>query len=148
MLKRTMILLGLTITVGALLLVVGCGGANNPLDSTLGTSSGTSRSASEPSAPMVSIGVNLQGEKFVLFRAIDPNGDQLRYQVTLRGASDFVFDQTISTDGFSKPIYKSGEWGAFKVPKNLPPGTYTVYVQAYDGKDWGPKNNHPRYLIQ
>jgi len=30
MLKRTMMLLGLTITVGALLLVVGCGGANNP----------------------------------------------------------------------------------------------------------------------
>ena len=31
MLKRTMILLGLTITVGALLLVVGCGGSRNPV---------------------------------------------------------------------------------------------------------------------
>ncbi len=39
MLKRTMILLGLTITVGALLLVVGCGGHNsNPVTNENGTS--------------------------------------------------------------------------------------------------------------
>jgi hypothetical protein len=37
MLKRTITLLGLTITVGALLLTIGCGGSNNnPVDSPLG----------------------------------------------------------------------------------------------------------------
>lgn len=149
MLKRTMILVGLTITVAVLLPVVGCGGANSPVSS--GDSEASivpSRGGSAPSAPMVSIGVNLQGDKFVLFRAIDPEREQLRYRVILNGSSNFVYDQTVSTEGFSKPIYNSGEWGAFKVPKTLPSGIYTVYVQAYDGDQWGPTNNHPRQLFQ
>jgi len=43
MLKRTMMLLSLTITVGALLLVVGCGGSNSTMPTVSESSSGPSR---------------------------------------------------------------------------------------------------------
>jgi len=148
MLKRTITLLGLTITIGALLLALGCGGSNsNPVAPVSSDRPLVSRGNLLPSKPWVSIGMNIWGEKFVLFRAIDNDGDRLKYRVILRNGGDFVFDQTVDPSGFSKPDYASGEWGAFKVPKNgLPAGFYQVYVQAHDGTDWGPTNNPPRYI--
>ena len=147
MLKRTITLLGLTITVGALLLTLGCGGSNNVAPT--GTSLAPSRGGSSPSAPMVSLGVNIWGDKFVLFRATDLEGDQLKYRVIFRnGASEIVYDQTQDSQGFNKPVYASGEWGSFKIPQSLPSGFYTVYAQAFDGTSWGPTNNPPRYLIK
>jgi len=149
MLKRTITLVGLTITLGALLLALGCSGSNtNPVAPVSSDQPLVSRQENQPpSKPWVSVGMNVWGEKFVLFRATDLNNDRLKYRVILRNGGDFIFDQTVDSSGFSKPDYASGEWGAFKVPKNnLPSGFYQVYVQAHDGTIWGPTNNPPRYI--
>jgi len=147
MLKRTITLVGLTITLGALLLALGCSGSNNVAPT--GTSLVPSRGGSSPSAPMVSLGANIWGDRFVLFRATDPEGDQLKYRVIFRsGASEFVYDQTQDTRGFNKPVYASGEWGSFKIPPSLPSGVYSVYAQAFDGTSWGPTNDNPRYFFK
>jgi hypothetical protein len=105
-----------------------------------------------PTKPWVSIGVNIWRDAFVLFRATDVNGDRLKYKViftTLSPDTPYkVFDQTISAQGFNKQSYASGEWGALKIPKDqFPPGMYKVYVQAYDGVQWGPLNDTPRFVI-
>ncbi len=54
MLKRTMILLGLTITVGALLLVVGCGGHNRTMPFVSGGSNEPSRGWRDAQVTLVS----------------------------------------------------------------------------------------------
>jgi len=152
MLKRTMILLGLTITVGALLLVVGCGGHNTALPIGSDISSSVSRSENlPPSAPMVSLASTIWGNQLVLFRATDPEGNRLKYRVIFKNTTNGItvtYDQTIDSLGFNKSDYASGEWGSFEIPKNIPSGSYMVNAQAWDGQAWGPTNNPPRYFFK
>lgn len=70
MLRRTMILLSLTITVGALLLVVGCGGSNsNPV-----TPVSTVSTEQQPSRARGNATVALVRGSTVVARCSDPDG--------------------------------------------------------------------------
>jgi len=148
MLKRTMMLLGLTITVGALLLVVGCGGSNSTMPVGANNSSVSRQENEPPTAPLL---VRPNGMKIVyvkdgkirfVMQATDPDGDRLWYRVVLKDQNGNViatFDQTLSSSGWSKSSYASGEYAILAVP--LPAGTYSWNAQAFDGKEWGPFHN-------
>ncbi|MGQ9727905.1 MAG: hypothetical protein ACUVSC_05205 [Candidatus Fervidibacter sp.] len=78
MLKRTMILLSLTITVGALLLVVGCGGSNsNPVASV------SSESSDQPSRSWGDANVELRTSSTATVIVTDPDGI---ISITVRGS--------------------------------------------------------------
>jgi hypothetical protein len=66
--------------------------------------------------------------------------DGLRYKVVLlRGGQQVaVYDQTLSTAGWSKPSYASGETAVFRVPASnaLSAGTYQLEAYANDGQQW------------
>jgi hypothetical protein len=149
MLKRTQILLSLTIVTSIVvsLFIAGCGGHNStaPFGSS-GQQSLSSRQENDPpSAPTPYFPFDgytiLGGQILFVMRATDPNGDPLKYRVELlqNGNVVLVFDQTQSTQGWSKPVYQSGEWARLLAP--VPEGTYQWRVKAYDGKEWGPFNN-------
>jgi hypothetical protein len=117
MLKRTITLLGLTITVGALLLTLGCGGSNsNPVAPCLLTN----RGGQPPSAP--SIVVPKDGTVFVnmpvtfMLRASDPENDPLKYQIELHnGNSVIVYDQTQNPKGWQTIRFGQYEWAVLTV---------------------------------
>jgi len=148
MLKRTMMLLGLTITVGALLLVIGCGGSNNPVSEnpTL-----TTRGGQPPSSPQLRVGVTtlFGGYRYIGARSVDPEGDRIKYRIEVQGPVNLVFDQTKDDpDPFyplpwsNQPVsdFASGQWGFVKLPSDLPSGSYVIKAQAFDGNQWGPNN--------
>jgi len=147
MLKRTFTLVGLTITLGTLLLALGCSGSNtNPV-----ASLGPSRGGSAPSAPILGFPWNGfqfmwsgDGKIFFTVKATDPEGDRLKYKIELlqNGQVVLVFDQTKDPTGWSKPDYASGEWAYLRV--KVPAGTYQWRAYAYDGSNWGPPNNPER----
>jgi len=145
MLKRTMILLGLTITVGALLLVVGCGGANNLMPS---TPTIVSRGGQPPSSPQLRVGVTIWGYKYVGARSVDPENDKLKYRIVIEGPVTLIFDQTqgqgefYTTPWSNQPVsdFGSGQWGYVKLPTNLPNGSYVIKAVAFDGSNWSPNN--------
>jgi len=155
MLKRTMILLGLTITVGALLLVVGCGGHNStmPVGSGNQTVAGPTRGDQQdqpPSSPQLQIGTTIWGYHYIGVRSVDPEGDRLQYRVVLEGPVTIVFDQTqgqgnwFTTPWGTQPVsnFASGQWGFIKF--NRPPsGSYVIKAQAFDGQQWGPNRQLP-----
>ncbi len=66
--------------------------------------------------------------------------DGLRYKlVLLRGGQQVaVYDQTVSTTGWSKPSYASGEEAVFRLPVSaaLSPGNYQLEAYASDGQQW------------
>jgi len=153
MLKRTMMLLGLTITVGALLLVVGCGGSDStmPITSSGQIVAQPTRGGSPPSAPILGFPWNNfqflgsgDGKIFFTVRATDPEGDRLKYKIELlqNGQVVLTFDQTEDPTGWSKPDYASGEWAVLRV--KVPQGTYQWRAYAYDGSQWGPPSNPER----
>ena len=153
MLKRTITLLSLTITVGALLLTLGCGGSNsNPVAPVSSGKTLVSRQEGNnpPSDPEMRIGVTIWGYKYVGVRSEDPDGDRLFYKVVVRGGPDniyLVYDQsgqsgedkkgewyTIPWGDTTVDSFESGQWGFVKL--FIPDGTYQITVQAFDGKDW------------
>jgi len=148
MLKRTITLLGLTITVGVLLLTLGCGGSNsNPVAPVSSDHVLTGRGENvAPSAPIL---VRPNGMKIVYVRdgkirfvvsATDENGDKLKYRIVLKkNGETIVFDQTQNPTGWNKSEYSSGEYAILTVL--LPPGSYEWNAQAFDGKEWGPFHN-------
>lgn len=145
-----MILLSLTITVGALLLVIGCGGAKGTLPTVSSDQSlvaGPTRGDSAPNVPFVVAprnGTIYDGKQVIfLLWSSDPDGDRLQYRIVLQGQNTgykIVFDQTQSTQGWSKPDYASGELARFYAPK-LPADVYIWTAQAFDGSNWGPLKN-------
>jgi len=149
MLKRTMILLGLTITVGALLLVVGCGGHNSTLPSMSDDQAivGLTRGGQAPSAPQLirpnemKITYVRDGKIRFVVRATDPEGDRLKYRIVLKqnGNVIAIYDQTVDPTGWSKPDYASGEYAILAV--TVPPGSFEWNAQAFDGSNWGPFHN-------
>jgi len=94
MLKRTMILLGLTITIGALLLVVGCGGANNPVTS----------NESVTLESLLGVSENMP----TLSRA---RGDAEVRLVTGNSASIEVKDNDVITSIGVVWLFPNGQWG-------------------------------------
>jgi hypothetical protein len=150
MLQRTITLLGLTITVGALLLTIGCGGSNsNPVAPVEGQISTPSRGGQPPSAP--SIVVPKDGTVFVnmpvtfMLRASDPENDPLKYQIELQnGNSVIVYDQTQNPKGWRTIRFGQYEWAVLTV--NLPPGNYQWKARAFDGSNWGPYTNPTHYF--
>jgi hypothetical protein len=144
MLKRTITLLSLTITVGALLLTLGCGGSNsNPVASVSSDQPLISRGGQPPSEPEMRIGATIWGYKYVGVRAVDPEGDRLKYKIVLQGPVTLVFDQSQGTGQWytspwsNTPVsdFASGQWGFVKL-FNIPSGSYTISVQAFDGTSW------------
>lgn len=150
MLKRTFTLVGLTITLGALLLALGCSGSNNPIAPVSLNQPSVSRQENQPpSEPQIRIGVTIWGYKYVGVRAVDPEGNRLKYKVVLQGpVINLVFDQSQGTGQWyttpwgNTPVsdFASGQWGFVKL-FNLPSGTYTIHAQAYDGNSWSPNKS-------
>ncbi len=66
--------------------------------------------------------------------------DGLRYRLVIsRGGQQVaVYDQTVSTTGWSKSSYASGEEAVFRVPSGnaLSAGTYQLEAYASDGQQW------------
>lgn len=66
--------------------------------------------------------------------------DGLRYKLVISkgGQQVAVYDQTVSTTGWSKPSYASGEEAVFRVPTSnaLSAGTYQLEAYASDGQQW------------
>ncbi len=66
--------------------------------------------------------------------------DGLRYKLVISRAGQqvAVYDQTVSTSGWSKPSYSSGEEAVFRVPASnaLSAGTYQLEAYASDGQQW------------
>lgn len=66
--------------------------------------------------------------------------DGLRYKLVLSkgGQQIAVYDQTVSTTGWNKPSYASGEEAVFRVPAGnaLSAGTYQLEAYASDGQQW------------
>jgi hypothetical protein len=149
MLKRTITLLGLTITVGALLLTLGCGGHNGTLPTAHSDqfmSVNPARGGQPPSKPVLGLFVTIWGDKFLVVRAEDPDQDRLQYKIVMSGnPHNFTFDQTQSSEGWlnnpwSNPnyvnSYASGQYGWFKLPRDFPKGAYQAQAYAYDGTNW------------
>jgi hypothetical protein len=141
MLKRTITLLGLTITVGALLLTLGCGGSNsNPVAPVSSDQPLVSRQENQPpNAPYLWFpwnGYTIVGGKVTfIFTATDPNGDMLKYRIEVQNGSE--------TKVFNTGYYGSGQWVFFTV--SLPVGDYSARVKAIDDKGAeGPYNNPDR----
>lgn len=74
-------------------------------------------------------------------RASDANGDNLQYKIVVKQAGQVIatFDQSVSTTGWSKPSYASGEEAVFTVAQDaeLATGAYQWQAFAYDGRQWG-----------
>jgi hypothetical protein len=119
MLKRTITLLGLTITVGALLLTIGCGGSNsNPVAPVSSDQPLVSRQVNElPTPSCLSVGKTRDGKLRFVVKATDPEGDKV------------FFKLIIWKDGqlFSEPNQKNGDpgWVTTYVSGNT---TYAVYT--------------------
>lgn len=145
MLKRTITLVGLTITAAALLLTIGCSGGNsNPVATMSNNQPLVSRQANQPpSNPQIRIDVTIWGHRYVGVRAVDPEGDRLKYKVVLQGPANHEFDQSQGTGQWyttpwsNTPVsdFANGRWGFVRLPA-LPSGAYTITVQAFDGNSW------------
>jgi hypothetical protein len=168
MLKRTITLLGLTITVsflglavtiGGLLFTFGCGGANNNPIAPKSTSLVSRQSNSKPNPPTIYFpppnSIFSTPSKLALFRlrATDPDGDRLKYRITLKqnGQVVMVFDQTQDPSGWKRDWritsptaedYASGEFATLYA--DIPAGTYSCYAEAFDGKEWSNPSNPER----
>jgi hypothetical protein len=89
------------------------------------------------------IGATIWGYKYVGVRAVDPEGDRLKYKIVLQGPVTLVFDQSQGTGQWytspwsNTPVsdFASGQWGFVKL-FNIPSGSYTISVQAFDGTSW------------
>jgi hypothetical protein len=144
MLKRTLTLVSLTITLGTLLLALGCSGSNtNPVAPVSSDQPLVSRQENQPpSAPQLGFITTLWGDNYVLARSIDPEGNPVQYRLTLSNGQ--VFDQTQGAQNWvinllnPTPVssYSSGQWAWCKLPK-LPIGSYTATVQAIDPNPTG-----------
>lgn len=73
-------------------------------------------------------------------RATDANSDTLRYRIVVKQAGQVIatYDQTVSTEGWNKPSYASGEEAVFTLPASaaLAKGAYSWQAFAYDGRQW------------
>jgi len=151
MLKRTITLVSLTITLGALLLALGCSGSNsNPVAPVSSDKTLVSRQEGNnpPSDPELRVGMTVWGYKYVGVRSEDPDGDRLQYKVVIEGNGiKLVYDQSgqsgeenkgewYTTSWGDTPVddFASGEWGFVKL--FIPDGTYRITAQAFDGKSW------------
>jgi len=115
MLKRTMMLLGLTITVGALLLVVGCGGSNSTMPAVSESSNGPSRLwgdaqvTLEPNPGVVTVTEQKDGIRSIIVR--DSNGGRdyyslpnkpTQFQFTLKNFGQVAWHAVNIIDGGSR----------------------------------------------
>lgn len=146
MLKRTQILLGLTIAASIVvsLFLAGCGGHNSTMPSA--SDNQTLRGGQRPSSPQLRVGVTIWGYRYIGVRSVDPEGDKLKYRIVLEGPVTLVFDQTQGDPFYSLPWntqpvseFSSGQWGFVKI-YNLPSGSYTIKAQAFDGQNWSLNN--------
>jgi len=142
-------LLGLTITVGALLLVVGCGGANSNsiAQSSLSRLEGWGQLPSAPQLyyPYDNMVVywTASGKISFYLRAFDPEGNQVKFKiVVVQNGQETVFGPEFS--GWSKQSYNSGEWARCDIPVSmLPKGTFQWYAFATDrgNPHWSESSN-------
>jgi hypothetical protein len=151
MLKRTITLLGLTITVGALLLTLGCGGHNSTMPSVGSSEPSLPTRGDTISEPQMGFFRTLWGTNFVLMRAVDSQGHPLKYRLVLRSSDGntilYQFDQgkgegTWLANPFSNQTvseYPSGTWAWFRL--SVPSGTYQFQAQAYHDGVEGPMKN-------
>jgi hypothetical protein len=142
MLKRTITLLSLTITVGALLLTLGCGGSNsNPVAPVSSDRPLVSRGGNPPYPPelyypydnMV-IYWTASGRITFYLRAIDPNNDPVKFKIVILKDNNVVAEFGPDFRGWSKLSYASGEWARCDIPVSLlPKGTFKWQAFATDG---------------
>jgi len=152
MLKRTITLVGLTITLGALLLALGCSGHNSTMPSVGSSEPGLpTRQGDTISEPQMGFFRTLWGTNFVLMRAVDSQGHPLKYRLFIKSSDGstilYQFDQgkgegTWLTSPFSNQTvseYPSGVWAWFRL--SIPSGTYQFQAQAYHEGVEGPVKN-------
>ncbi|MEZ8220321.1 hypothetical protein GG496_000488 [Candidatus Fervidibacteria bacterium JGI MDM2 JNZ-1-D12] len=135
MLKRTMILLGLTITVGALLLVVGCGGHSNTVPFGSDNQNLLSRQENQLPTPVpLAFGVRSDGRLRFTMKAKDPEGDPVYFKLKLwKNGQLYEFDQIQNPNGWTTYRASDGTvYASFITPNPMGSGAYQWQILATD----------------
>jgi len=142
MLKRTITLVGLTITLGALLLALGCSGSNtNPVAPVSSDQPLVTRGENNlPDPPQLYypydkmvIYWTASGKISFYLRAFDPENDPVKFKIVILQNNNVVTEFGPTFNGWTKSSYASGEWARCNIPISLlPKGTFQWQAFATD----------------
>ena len=143
MLKRTLTLVSLTITLGTLLLALGCSGSNtNPVAPVSSDQPLVSRQANElPTPSCLSIAKTRDGKLRFVVKATDPEGDKVFFKLIIwRNRQLFSEPNQKNDDPGWVITYVSGNttYAVYTTPQPVPSGNYQWQVSATDDKHNNP----------